>query len=1187
MAMLADTISLSPEEVEVRNKQLELGWNNKISIDKESRRSLTMSADIRDFIHHSTTPGANTNTYANTGGGGSPGNGKFGGTSYGGNGQTMGDSPTTKPSGGGDAFETIANTFGFIHHAGTDHSLELKIIKYIVSRESQLMKLMHLCQQKEAKNPDGEIVVKPLAGNKILQLMISLRDTTLSYLDTVQEWRDSASNTENEMNDGGPKAEEGPKVFVWEGYNYTMKIISDMDFLGDSESLAEALGIPIDKLLKNPLMLSSTLEETADAWMDPGLRASYDCNNQTSGTWYEERLRLRNSERMLLTEIECNTVLSMDDILAGRDFGQDPISSMNNQGKPSNSYDPAMLTWQQDARDQANDLNPKEQNYNAVKNMKNRTGGRQLSPNENKAPGNSKQGQQQQRQGQWNAQADTFIDNQQQQQQQQPTQQQLDSNVAFYEDFQRVDEGEQMIPLSEMNQYDSYLSGNNVLDLGPDLASNDNGGYADQFGFVDNNNMNNQGLDGQYQFGFSRGEDDMSSSNISAGTSLVFENVSEKDIELICSIQDPPNSVELAGAACCILLHQEAPEDPSWKEFCNLADTEDVAEKMNSIDPLKIPEFKIRSIKPFVTQITFGTSNGVVDLSASQVNNIGDSEGMNLNLDDAVIVSTERVFRWVRQVIFASSNNKKKSKKQNGNEPVMLTSDTVQDMRHDSLFQDSKMLLMGGKPLKDEQGRSTTKAGQQRQRAEMMMKGMTVGKKKSDQLNKTRKTEQDDDKKIKPTELWPVHTEILENTYKHPLLLTVLSTQQETDVNSIAAKKIKKEMLQYDPLEVAGNGGAPPPDRIVVKIYNLVDSQETAINVNIREFTLFLYDLIDRYSSDAANFFRPASLLWWMENLRSIISVTAKVNKKLMLVISKSAIEKIVKKGLGLEGFGDEWPSLDGVDSSVMQGLGSMPNSIEVGALSSSQEDNMQGASGAEDWGFYGEEDFDNEANMEKVNVNGKGGGSKKKGGNSRQEYSREKKPSRQELRNQFDANTDDSADPEVPEVDDSKKSSSNGRRGQQQTPGIVNDDANASKKKPHSDKPKASRGGVEGRNNVVSPEDLNAMDYGEDVFEDDGQDGGFEEEVEWAEQMSRSISREKPLSAPGSLSAPVSMSSVPSRHGGENLEYLSDEPIPSAKGSSHGGSIASEELVNKDTSYDEDFTSAPVTNNNSIEEIN
>jgi hypothetical protein len=184
--------TLSPEEEAVRCKQLEKGWNNKISITKESRRSITMSEDIRDFINATQTP--------NSGSMGSPGAGAFG--------KSFKDSPphkgknTTGKLGmsmsmsmepkAKNAFETIASTFGFVHHAGTDQNLELKIIKQIVARESQLMKLTHLCEQKSVTNEHGEKVLKPLAGTKILQLLIALRDTTLDYLDFLQVWRASA-----------------------------------------------------------------------------------------------------------------------------------------------------------------------------------------------------------------------------------------------------------------------------------------------------------------------------------------------------------------------------------------------------------------------------------------------------------------------------------------------------------------------------------------------------------------------------------------------------------------------------------------------------------------------------------------------------------------------------------------------------------------------------------------------------------------------------------------------------------------------------------------------------------------------------------------------------------------------------------------------------------------------------------
>ena len=59
-------------------------------------------------------------------------------------------------------------------------------------------------------------------------------------------------------------------------------------------------------------MLQATLEEGTGSWVDPALQASYDANNTTSGPLYEERLRLRNAERLLLVEIEYNAAYIPD-----------------------------------------------------------------------------------------------------------------------------------------------------------------------------------------------------------------------------------------------------------------------------------------------------------------------------------------------------------------------------------------------------------------------------------------------------------------------------------------------------------------------------------------------------------------------------------------------------------------------------------------------------------------------------------------------------------------------------------------------------------------------------------------------------------------------------------------------------------------------------------------------------------
>ena len=1155
--------TLSPEEEAVRCKQLEKGWNNKISITKESRRSITMSEDIRDFINATQTP--------NSGSMGSPGAGAFG--------KSFKDSPphkgknTTGKLGmsmsmsmepkAKNAFETIASTFGFVHHAGTDQNLELKIIKQIVARESQLMKLTHLCEQKSVTNEHGEKVLKPLAGTKILQLLIALRDTTLDYLDFLQVWRASAISEGLEEKD----AEENPKVFVWEGYNYTMKIVSDMDFLSDSASLIEALGITADKLRANPLMLPTTLEETADSWMDPALRASYDCNNQTSGAAYEERLRLRNAERCLLLEIECNAEISTEGMLAQRGVGgKGANDSVNNNDR---AYDPALLTWQQEAKAQMDELNPAQADYHAVNAMrpKSQQGGNGISrsPNENKSPG--KQNAQKSK-GAWNAQAEIFPESNG------LDAPGLDSGVAFYENFggDLLQQGEQRIPMEEMNQYDSYLTGNNVLDMEP----NQQGTYADQFGFVDGTGAE---ANNDYFGGFQGGDEEFS---ISAATSLTIDNITAFDLEVIISVQSPPNHIMLAGAACVILLSlgNDPPADVTWEAFRKLVAAENPAQKMNTIEPALIPKFKVRSIKPYVDQL-------------EQVSG-GD------NLPENTLESFERLGRWVRQVVHAADFSKKRKQKKSDVEPKMLTGTTVEDGRHDLLFDESKMLLMGGKPLKDDKGRQITKAQSQRHRAEMLMKGMTVGRKvpaKESVADGPNGEKQNPS--IKPSELWPVHTEILETVYKHPLLLTVLSSQQEVSSNNeAAAKKMRKAMMQYDPLELAGNPNDPPPERIVVKVYNLVDSQETAININVREFTIFLYDLIDRYTVAAADFFRPASLLWWVENLRHIISVSARVNSKLILLVSKASIEKLVKKGLGQ----DNSESI-GRDSMTLQ---SMPDS------------NMDNNSVARDWDFYGDDgDFMQEQEQQDP---------------SRQVYSGSKKSSRQEMRQDFSENN--------PNPGNNNANQMQGAKGRKQTPGVAPSSSSAGSKPPSRSNPasssssrnksnnndgnnKGSSSGNNSRQNQHQQQqhaEIMALDYGEDVFEDDG-DGEFEAEVARATQMSRTISREKPSSAPGSLSAPQSMSSVPSRHasdadmmmgaqgtgtgtgtgtagsnnidnlGVDEAEYLSDEVAIAnqSKGGSIGtdedvpGSVGGWEALGDDNEYNDDFNS---NIGSSIEEV-
>ena len=190
-------------------------------------------------------------------------------------------------------FESIAATLGFIHHEGTDLGRELDVIKCILIRESIIMKLVvifHKISQREFfdENPN----------NLESELLISLSDirmATTTFIELLSAWRQSASDYEP----------HNLKTFLWEGRSYALKVTTDLDFLSDQPLLVAALHFPSEKMIKNPLMLPNNLEE-GDTWISAMERAVYDSGGLKEGSFFEERLRIRKAERVLLQELELN-----------------------------------------------------------------------------------------------------------------------------------------------------------------------------------------------------------------------------------------------------------------------------------------------------------------------------------------------------------------------------------------------------------------------------------------------------------------------------------------------------------------------------------------------------------------------------------------------------------------------------------------------------------------------------------------------------------------------------------------------------------------------------------------------------------------------------------------------------------------------------------------------------------------
>ena len=201
--------------------------------------------------------------------------------------------PVSKSTAG---FAAIAAALGFNHHEGTSEEKELDIIKCIMLRESIIMKLENLCNK--IALCDALVQSSNDLESELLVTLSQMRSTTASYIECICTWRQSDINYEP----------HNLRTFYWEGQNYTMKVISDLDFLATQPLLVASLHFPVEKMIRNPLMLPNNLEE-GDTWINPKERASFDSGGVEEGSFFEERLRVRKAERVLLQELE----LSLND----------------------------------------------------------------------------------------------------------------------------------------------------------------------------------------------------------------------------------------------------------------------------------------------------------------------------------------------------------------------------------------------------------------------------------------------------------------------------------------------------------------------------------------------------------------------------------------------------------------------------------------------------------------------------------------------------------------------------------------------------------------------------------------------------------------------------------------------------------------------------------------------------------
>jgi hypothetical protein len=247
--------------------KLEHAWNPNVQLPQESKRLNQMSSDIKTFLIKSIA--------------------EHEGTAQ----SRYGKSSSVDPVDG------ISTILGFRHHIGTDVNLELKIVKIILVREGLLMSLKHLHEKTLRTNN-----IEKTCTN-ILELLAQIRECTLNYLEALCLWRQSSRQ------DG---KQQHPQLFFWEKKNYTLKLVSDLDFLAQNGAIVDALNLPPFQLMSNPLMLTNNLEDTS-TWMDPFERARLDTDGLTEGPQFDSRLRLRFAERIILQEIETSNSAGMSE----------------------------------------------------------------------------------------------------------------------------------------------------------------------------------------------------------------------------------------------------------------------------------------------------------------------------------------------------------------------------------------------------------------------------------------------------------------------------------------------------------------------------------------------------------------------------------------------------------------------------------------------------------------------------------------------------------------------------------------------------------------------------------------------------------------------------------------------------------------------------------------------------------
>lgn len=469
------------------------------------------------------------------------------------------------------AYDSISSVLGFQHHEDTNRMQEMKVVKTIIIRENILASLHTLVEQFQINSRKGTKKVL-----KIIETMTKLRDSTAQYIDALVSWRLTATSFDPWK----------PKPFFWKDENYTLKLINDLDFIADNILLVEKLGLNVNKIKNNPLMLAQGVYELDDA-SDPFVRASMDTKGICTGSVYEERLKLRRAERVILQEIQSQQPRVLGSVFDNSDdsaiIENDNVSmiSMTNEvGKSIAHNDSINLeNWKVLAKMQLESLeNKKSYDVRIVnENIREVSYQRQLNhmvistimKSPKKSPANSPK------------KSGNYLS---------PTTASLVRSVSSLASSVESNENQRSITTSieDTNENEELRPKTATTPTKPPKAP-----------MIKSPSI---GLFPKASSIASNSDDDKSISSFKT-MKCISSMMTGEDIDCLLAINRPFKELHLAGACVVILLSNgpDIPEDIAWTSFkYTLMQSEEFTRLLNTLDIGKIQSFKMKAISPFV-----------------------------------------------------------------------------------------------------------------------------------------------------------------------------------------------------------------------------------------------------------------------------------------------------------------------------------------------------------------------------------------------------------------------------------------------------------------------------------------------------------------------------------------------------------------------------------------------------------